>query len=575
MLGSKLLLYRSANEHASPALSTKDWLYQNKITITNDKGRLSKEDIDRMVIDAEKYRADDEKQRDRISAKNGLESYAFNMKQTIENQQIKSKLSRIGRRSRRNAVRMTVAALLYYSSHLQKGFPFLPGDHEARRQKIIAAVGKPRAMSRISKLDRLPLDFHAGLTSLQSVEEAAQNGEDSRHDLASIILFLTRCLGMNDGQISSFYTNEFPELKKNVEAMFKKIIDFAALSDGDPHLFLTAFPKERRSCPKQADVEPKEAVQSPPMTYEDFEILSVLGKGSFSKVVQAEHKETKKLYAIKIIKKEQFIKKENPSWIQTEKSILEICTNHPFLTDSRLFFVIDYVPGGDLEYLVRWMRKIPEDWACFCAAEVSVALYFLHTQGIIHRDLKLRNVLLDANGHIKVSDFGLSKEKLKDNQLSNTLCGTSCYMAPEMLGDGYSYRECKTLKEKVIFCQEIVKQKLGQQFDLSPNAVAALHRFLCSDPKKRLGCGKDIHEGYRQLQKHQFFKGIDWKLLEKCEMTPPFKPKIKNSRDIRYFNPKYTKQSLDLTMDNPATIAQIDQNDFRGFEFAELEQIEW
>ncbi|CAJ0953231.1 unnamed protein product, partial [Mesorhabditis belari] len=186
------------------------------------------------------------------------------------------------------------------------------------------------------------------------------------------------------------------------------------------------------------------------------------------------------------------------------------------------------------------MRKIPDNFACFYAAEISVALYFLHTQGIIHRDLKLRNVFLSADGHIKVSDYGLSKE----------------------------------LEEEVMFCQGIVEQKLGQHFDLPPSAVAALHRFLCSDPKKRLGCGEDIHEGYRQLQKHQFFKEIDWKLLEKCEMTPPFKPKIKNSRDIRYFNPKYTKQPPRLTMDNPATIAQINQNDFRGFEFTELEQME-
>lgn len=182
------------------------------------------------------------------------------------------------------------------------------------------------------------------------------------------------------------------------------------------------------------------------VTLDDFNILRVIGRGSYAKVLMVEQKRTKRLYAMKVIKKELVTDDEDIDWVQTEKHVFETATNYPFLvglhscfqTPSRLFFVIEFVNGGDLMFHMQRQRRLPEEHARFYSAEIVLALNFLHQRGIVYRDLKLDNVLLDSDGHIKLTDYGMCKEGLWDGEVTSTFCGTPNYIAPEILrGEDY------------------------------------------------------------------------------------------------------------------------------------------
>ncbi|KHJ44907.1 kinase domain protein [Trichuris suis] len=190
------------------------------------------------------------------------------------------------------------------------------------------------------------------------------------------------------------------------------------------------------------------ASRSGGVSLEDFNLLKVIGRGSYAKVLQVEYKKTNQLYAMKVIKKTMVTDEEDIDWVQTEKHVFETASNHPFLvglhscfqTVSRLFFVIEFVPGGDLMFHMQLKRRLPEEHARFYSAEIILALYFLHSQGIIYRDLKLDNVLIDADGHIKLTDYGMCKEGISGGDTTSTFCGTPNYIAPEILrGEEYSF----------------------------------------------------------------------------------------------------------------------------------------
>ncbi|CAM4725454.1 unnamed protein product [Leuciscus chuanchicus] len=275
-------------------------------------------------------------------------------------------------------------------------------------------------------------------------------------------------------------------------------------------------------------------VQTKRMMLEDFSFIKVLGKGSFGK--------------------------------------------------DRLFFVMEYVNGGDLMFQIQRSRKFDEARSRFYAAEVTSALMFLHQNGVIYRDLKLDNILLDAEGHCKLADFGMCKEGILDGITTTTFCGTPDYIAPEILqeleyGPSVDWWALGVLMYEMMAGQppfeadneddlfeSILHDDVLYPVWLSKEAVSILKAFMTKSPSKRLGCV--VSQGLEEAIKvHPFFKEIDWVLLEQRKIKPPFKPRIKTKRDVNNFDQDFTREEPVLTPVEDAIIKQINQDEFKGFSY--------
>ncbi|XP_022668780.1 protein kinase C iota type-like isoform X1 [Varroa destructor] len=334
---------------------------------------------------------------------------------------------------------------------------------------------------------------------------------------------------------------------------------------------------------------------------DDFELIRVIGRGSYAKVLMVELKSTKRIYAMKIIKKSLVNDDEDIDWIQTEKHVFETASNFPFLvglhscfqSESRLFFVIEFVRGGDLMFHMQRMRKLTEDHARFYAAEISLALHFLHERGIIYRDLKLDNVLLDHEGHIKLTDYGMCKEGIRrENDFASTFCGTPNYIAPEILrGEDYRFSVDWWALGVLLYemlaghspfdiigqsdnpdenCEDYLFQAILEKTIRIPRSISVraqnvLKGFLNKNPVERLGCHPT--SGFPDICTHPFFKAINWEQLESKQISPPYRPKLDTERDFEHFDPQFTSEPVCLTPDDPKLISKIDQTEFDGFEY--------
>jgi len=305
------------------------------------------------------------------------------------------------------------------------------------------------------------------------------------------------------------------------------------------------------------------------VAFENFEFLKVLGRGTFGKVVLCREKSSSTLYAIKILKKEVIINKGEVKHTMTENRVLQT-TKHPFIiglkysftTQDRLCLVMEYVNGGELFVHLGKERQFSEDRTRFYGAEITSAIGYLHKRGVVYRDIKLENLLLDKDGHIKIADFGLCKENIKDDKTTNTFCGTPEYLAPEILEDndyglavdwwgvGCVLYEMMVgrlpfyNRDQSVLFELILLDQVRFPSSLSPFAKDFLKGLLTKDPTKRLGGGpKDAEE----VKAHEFLSSINWNDLEKKRIKPPFKPQVTSETDTRYFDSEFTGQSVELT----------------------------
>uniref|UniRef100_A0A3B3D162 non-specific serine/threonine protein kinase n=1 Tax=Oryzias melastigma TaxID=30732 RepID=A0A3B3D162_ORYME len=325
-----------------------------------------------------------------------------------------------------------------------------------------------------------------------------------------------------------------------------------------------------------------------------FQLLKVLGQGSYGKVFlvrKIRGADRGQLYAMKVLKKAT-LKVRDRVRSKMERDILAE-VNHPFIvklhyafqTEGKLYLILDFLRGGDLFTRLSKEVMFTEEDVKFYLAELALALDHLHSLGIIYRDLKPENILLDEEGHIKITDFGLSKEAIDHDKRAYSFCGTIEYMAPEVVNrrghtqsaDWWSFGvlmfemltgslpfQGKDRKETMAL---ILKAKLGMPQFLSPEVQSLLRALFKRNPTNRLGAGPD---GIEEIKRHRFFASIDWKKLYRKEVRPPFKPSVGRPEDTFHFDPEFTSRT---PTDSPGIPPSANTHQlFRGFSFVATNQ---
>lgn len=310
------------------------------------------------------------------------------------------------------------------------------------------------------------------------------------------------------------------------------------------------------------------------MAAEDFEPMRCLGKGSYGTVLLVKHKASGRLFAQKQLRKATLtVHKKLVEQTKTERVILESVNRHPFVVKlyyafqdhEKLYLILEYAQGGELFHHLAMERMFTEEVAAFYMAEMVLALEHLHRSvGVVYRDLKPENCLLDSEGHLLLTDFGLSKVAVDENDTCNSMLGTAEYMAPEVIqGKEYGFAvdwwslgalgvdlltgsPPFTANNNAKVQEKIVKQKLALPYFLSPDAKDLLTRLLRKEPNKRLG--SNMPKDLASIKAHRFFRKIDWKKLAKRELEPPIIPIITDPELAENFSTEFTDLTVSPVM---------------------------
>lgn len=415
--------------------------------------------------------------------------------------------------------------------------------------------------------------------------------------------------------LGTFSADFIKQRKIELEAWLRGLTEQHAIhsrsKDPQSHPYYRQFLSEAANCPplplvrvypEHMDIaegksfNERSQAKSLKVCLEDFELIRVIGKGSFGKVTLVKKKTDNELYAMKVLSKPNIIKRKQVEHTKTERRILGTI-NHPFIvklhyafqTEAKLFFVLDYAAGGELFYHLSRMKKFTEPMTRFYAAEIALALDALHSHDVVYRDLKPENILLDEEGHIKLADFGLAKEGVHGAaEGANSLCGTPEYLSPEVLdraGHGtavdwwnlgmVTYEMLTGLPPWYTTDRDKLFERLRSAPLKFPFYVTRLSAMLISallnrNPLERLGAN-----GGAEIRSHPFFATIDWDALYRRQIPPPFNPcKNQDIAESSNFEKEFTTmpmQSMDRA-DPARGDVKEDRNDtltFLNFTFEE------
>ncbi|CAH1772749.1 unnamed protein product [Owenia fusiformis] len=340
--------------------------------------------------------------------------------------------------------------------------------------------------------------------------------------------------------------------------------------------------------------KPVDLVCDKRMKAHDFDVVKVIGRGAFGEVQLVRHKASQQVYAMKLLSKFEMIKRSDSAFFWEEREIMAnanstwiVQLHYAFQDTKFLYMVMDYMPGGDLVNLMS-NYDVPEKWAKFYCAQVVLALDAIHSMGFVHRDVKPDNMLLDAQGHLKLADFGTCMRMDKDGMVrSDTAVGTPDYISPEVLksqgGDGYYGRECDWWSVGVFLFEMLVgdtpfyadslvgtygkimdhKNSLSfpSDIEMSANAKRLIVAFL-SDRTQRLG-----QNGIDEIKAHPFFKNDTWDWGNIRQTVPPVVPELASDVDTSNFDEIEKDDSTNETFPVPKAFAG-NHLPFIGFTYA-------
>ena len=294
----------------------------------------------------------------------------------------------------------------------------------------------------------------------------------------------------------------------------------------------------------------------------DFQLITTLGRGTFGKVLKVKHIPSGHVFAMKVLNKSVIHKRRMIDYIKEEKNIMTYIGPHPFVcrchytfqTDYHLFFVLDYLPGGELYGHIYPSRNLQEADARFYIAEVILAMEHIHKHDVAHRDLKPENIVLDEDGHLKVTDFGLARMNFSRIR-RRSFVGSAEYLAPETIQGDVQTKALDWWSVGVmlfeLLCgvapfhaatnnevyQHVLNKKpdfAGHKGQFSPTAQHLITKLLEKDVRQRLA-------DPTKIKAHPFFAGLDWEKLAQRELTPPFVPNL-NDNDTKYFSRDFTSE---------------------------------
>ncbi len=322
---------------------------------------------------------------------------------------------------------------------------------------------------------------------------------------------------------------------------------------------------------------------------DDFQIMKVLGRGSFGKVCLVQYKPTKEYYAMKSLKKDVLLDQDQVESTILEKKILQ-SLDHPFLvgmvfcfqTEERVYFIMPFVRGGELFQHLRTEKFFKEDKARFYAASIGMALDYLHNHGIIYRDIKPENILIGEDGYLKLIDFGMAK-MVKGNEKATSFCGTPEYLAPEIItGEGHN-RAADWWSYGILlfemlcgippfYCENTERMydlitnaelRFPKRIPMSDNAKDLIKKLLIKKQDKRLG----VNKGFEEIKAHPFFQGFDFDALFNKKMEAPFIPKLSGSLDVGNFDEEFTSEEIATSVIPEKNLEFIKRNQDQFDEF--------